>query len=164
MQLPEIRRILYCTDLSETAKHAFGYALALARDTGAEIHLLHAVEDLSPDAKVTLQAYLQDMDGPGIERILSDRAKDVRAVIERRKEELWKASDDQVRDLHKRLVSINVEEGYPAEVILKMAGAKKCDLILMGTHEKGPVQAFLGSVAKTVMRASRIPVLVVPLP
>jgi len=164
MSLPEIRKILYCTDLSDSAVNAFRYALGLARDTGAEIHVLHVVAELSQDAKVTLESYMEDAGGPDLDTVLGSRAKQARAEIERRKEALWKEASEEERKLEKQIASISVVQGYPAEAILKKAGALHCDLIMMGTHEKGAVQAFLGSVAKTVMRSSRIPVLVVPLP
>jgi len=38
------------------------------------------------------------------------------------------------------------------------------DLIVMGTHEKGMLHSFLGSVAKNVLSRSHIPMLIVPLP
>ena len=54
--LPEIRRILYATDLGPNSIYAFGYAARLAKETGAEIHLLHVVQSLSNDAEVTILA------------------------------------------------------------------------------------------------------------
>ncbi len=46
--LPDIKRILYATDLSENARHAFGYAASLANRYGAKIIVLHVIEDFSP--------------------------------------------------------------------------------------------------------------------
>jgi len=164
MSLPKFRKILYCTDLSDSAVNAFRYAAGLAQDTGAEIHVLHVVAELSQDAKVTLQSYMEDAGGPDLQSVLSNRGKQAREEIQRRKEALWAAASEEERKIEKQVASISVVNGHPAEAILKKAGAIGCDLIMMGTHEKGAVQAFLGSVAKTVMRSSRIPVLVVPLP
>ena len=59
---------------------------------------------------------------------------------------------------------MDVTEGYPVEIILKKAEEEGVDMIVMGTHEKGFAQSFLGSVAKTVLRSAKIPVVVVPLP
>ncbi len=162
--LPEIRKILYCTDLSDSAANAFRYALSLAKATGAEIHKLHVVANLSEDARITLQTYMEDAGGPSLETVLGQRADQAKAEIQRRKDAVLADLDEEDRKLGQRIASINVIRGDPAEAILKSAGKLGCDLIVMGTHEKGPVQAFLGSVAKTVMRTARIPVLVVPLP
>ncbi|RPH39313.1 MAG: hypothetical protein EHM87_24285 [Burkholderiales bacterium] len=47
MMLPkvEIRKILYTTDLSESARHAFAYAASLANLYGAGITILHVLTD-----------------------------------------------------------------------------------------------------------------------
>jgi nucleotide-binding universal stress UspA family protein len=65
----------------------------------------------------------------------------------------------------KRIKRTRVEEGYPAEVILRIADEENCDVIIMGTHGKGIItQTFLGSVAERVLRRTRKPVFVIPLP
>src|SRR5210317_1058639 len=47
MKLPDIqiRKILYATDLSETAVHAFSYAVSLANMYGAGITILHVLAE-----------------------------------------------------------------------------------------------------------------------
>jgi nucleotide-binding universal stress UspA family protein len=63
------------------------------------------------------------------------------------------------------LVSTVICEGYPAEEILRRAIKLNCDAIFMGTHGKGFLrQTFLGSVAKKVLRQTRKPVFIIPLP
>ena len=65
----------------------------------------------------------------------------------------------------KRIKRTKVVEGYPAEVILSVADEEKCDIIIMGTHGKGVIShTFLGSVAERVLRRTRKPVFVIPLP
>ena len=41
----DIKRILYATDLSESARHAFAYAISLANLYGASITLLHTLDE-----------------------------------------------------------------------------------------------------------------------
>jgi nucleotide-binding universal stress UspA family protein len=54
--------------------------------------------------------------------------------------------------------------GDPAEQILLYAASHSIDLIVMGTHGRtGVSRVLLGSVAERVIRASRRPVLVVPM-
>ena len=61
--------------------------------------------------------------------------------------------------------SIEICEGYPAEAILQKAEELDCDAIVMGTHSKGVLaNTFLGSVAKRVLRRTRQPVFIIPLP
>ena len=47
MNLPDIqiKKILYATDLSETAVHSFSYAVSLANIYGAGITILHVLAE-----------------------------------------------------------------------------------------------------------------------
>ena len=82
----------------------------------------------------------------------------------RRLDAFWANAEPDDRPMKGRIASIDVRDGEPAESILRKAKELDVDMIVMGTHEKGFAQVFLGSVAKTVMRSSKIPVVVVPLP
>ena len=44
--LTSYKNILYATDLSANSTNAFRHAVALAKQSDAEIHVLHAVEEL----------------------------------------------------------------------------------------------------------------------
>ncbi len=48
MIIPEIKKILYTTDLSENARYAAGYAASIANRYGAGITVIHVLEQLSP--------------------------------------------------------------------------------------------------------------------
>ncbi len=159
--LPEIKKILYTTDLSKNAVYAFRYAAYLSQTLGSEIIILHVIERMSPDAQFTLMAYLDKED----RRRLSEQR--VEHTIERIKNRL-KTFCQKVLKEHKtsldKITAIEVCEGYPEEQILKKAEQFNCDTIIMGAHEKGVSHTFLGSVAKRVLRRSRKPVIIVPLP
>lgn len=59
-------------------------------------------------------------------------------------------------------VTGRVTVGYPAEEILRYADENKIDMILMATHGRSGVKRWvLGSVADKVLRASKLPVLLV---
>ena len=45
--IPNIKKILYPTDLSENAKHAFSYAADLAQRYDAMITILYVMEDMN---------------------------------------------------------------------------------------------------------------------
>ena len=65
-------------------------------------------------------------------------------------------SGPQVR-LERRLA-----KGDPADEILRLADTLSCDLVVMGTHGKtGLGRLLTGSVAETVLRKAKCPVLVV---
>jgi nucleotide-binding universal stress UspA family protein len=55
-------------------------------------------------------------------------------------------------------------EGTPADLILSQAENSSVDLIVLGSHSRGPLShLFLGSVADGVLQWARCPVLIVPL-
>jgi len=72
--------------------------------------------------------------------------------------------DEEDHAIRNQIKSIEVCESFPAEAILRRSMELEVDLIIMGTHEKGIMHTFLGSVAKNVLNRSRIPMMIVPLP
>jgi len=63
------------------------------------------------------------------------------------------------------LPSSTVElEGFTVDLILSQAESSRVDLIVLGSHNRGPLsQLLLGSVADGVLKHARCPVLIVPL-
>ncbi|NVK41739.1 MAG: universal stress protein [Oceanospirillaceae bacterium] len=161
--LPAFKKILYCTDLSKNASFAFKYAAYLAQQTGAQIHILHIVEKLSSDAYFALQTYVQNE--ASRDDFLHHRIEHARKRLQERQDYFWNVLAPQDKALRSQVASIDIVENEPAESILKQSRKLDCDLIVMGAHEKGYVMhTFLGSVAKSVLRHSHIPTLIVPLP
>ena len=159
--MPEMKKILYATDLSKNAAFAFRHAVYLARQTHAEIRVLHVVEKISPDAQLALQAYL---DREARQKFMQERIGKAIARIKKRLEIFCERELDGTPGQPHQVTAIDVCEGYPAEEILHQAETRQCDMIIMGAHEKGFTHTFLGSVAKRVLRRSRIPTLIIPLP
>jgi len=163
--IPEIHKILYCTDLSDSSANAFRYAVGLSKVSGAEIHILHVVGELSQDAKVTLKSYMVDAGGPDLDTVLRSRKSESKKELLRRIDVFWADADESELELKKKIASVDIREAHPAQAILRKTSELGADIVIMGTHEKGfAAQAFLGSVAKSVMRNSKVPVVVVPLP
>ncbi len=161
--LPKIETILYCTDLSKNASYAFKYAVTLAKETGTKIHILHVVEKLSNDARIALKTYV--MNEKSRDEILNKRRDHAKELLSERQNIFWLTHvTEEEKQLRKQIVSIDIVESYPAESILKKSKELSVDLIVMGTHEKGLMHTFLGSVAKSVIHRSKIPTLVIPLP
>jgi nucleotide-binding universal stress UspA family protein len=44
--IPKIKKILYATDLSKNSAYAFRYAVNSAKKHGAEIIILHVIEEI----------------------------------------------------------------------------------------------------------------------
>jgi nucleotide-binding universal stress UspA family protein len=157
----DLKSVLYSTDLSPNSLIAFGYAAYLAKLTGADIHLLYVLEKLSDDALFALQTYVQDE--AKRHEMIDQRIEKARKRLEERQEAFWSAQSAEDRKVRSQIKSVTVCESYPAEEILETARKHNCDLIVMGSHERGMTHTFLGSVAKSVLRRSHVPTLIVPL-
>lgn len=159
---PDINRILYATDLSSNSTHALRYASKIARQNKARMIILHVVEAPSPTTYALLSSYLE------LAEIKAKRAEQISYHIEEIRKRLDLLCEKECRydpEIVQRVEKIEVREGFPAEEILKEARDSDCDLIVMGTHGKGALEnTFVGSVARRVLRRTRRPVLVVPLP
>lgn len=138
-----LTRILFPTDFSDTAGHALDYARDLAARYGASVHVLHVVRDPMS------QAWAGEAAGV----VIPDLLKSWRADAERRLREL---SLDGIRT--RRAVRV----GHAFVEIIQYAKSNEIDLIVMGTHGRGPVEhLLLGSVAEKVVRKAPCPVLTV---
>ncbi|MCV2402410.1 universal stress protein [Marinomonas sp. C2222] len=157
----QVSKILYCTDLSKGAEEAFKYAAFLSKCTKADIHILHVVEKLSSEARMTLETYVMDSDQR--KGMLKARKEQALQVLKEKQEEFWDSVPLEDLKVRNYVKSLDIVESFPMEAILGKSKALSADLIVMGTHEKGLVETFLGSVARNVLARSRIPVLVVPL-
>jgi len=174
MTLPkvEIKNILYATDLSESARHAFAYAQSLANLYGARIIFLHVLPEASEFLDSHVIGYISE---ERWEEIKAQHFSEAREAIigKKRDSGAAKAVLDQFSEDAKLgsegggLIAddIIVERGNPVDRILKQADEKKCDLIVMGTHGQGTLEdVMMGSTARRVLRRSKKPVLVVRLP
>ena len=172
MNLPniQIRKILYATDLSETAVHAFSYALSLAMAYDAGITMLHVVSESSSNefissmiSATTLRKIKEQHHSEARQNMIGKR-REFGAI----KEVLQAFSDEAKAANHNQdflTEDILIEDGPPAETIVKTAKKQDCDLIVMGTHGQGGITEILvGSTAKKVIKQSSIPVLVIRLP
>ena len=152
--IPEIKRILYATDLSPNSAYAFLYTINSAKKHNADIIILHVVEERAPF-----------FDEERLERISEEK---IAEAMDRIKKRLKIFSDRALKDDPEsadRVVSIEVCQGYPPEEILRKADELNCDVIVMGTHGKGVIRhSFLGSAAQKVLRRVRKPVFIIPLP
>ena len=160
--IPEIKKILYATDLSENSAYAFRYAINSALKHDAGIIILHVFELGSATKQSVLNLYLDD---DTREETFNEN---VSHAIDRIRKRLQGICDKEFNGDIKyadSVESIEVCEGFPAEEILKKADEFDCDAIVMGTHGKGLIShAFLGSISKRVLRRTRKPVFIIPLP
>jgi len=157
MNIPDIEKILYATDLSENARHAFSYAVSLSNRYEASITLVHVLEELPPSTLSRLSDYLDE------EQLGQIRRRNQESVLQTAREKLHKFCDESVPSCPP--VEIVVKEGHAVEEILEMAHSGDHDIVVMGTHGRGFFAgAMMGNTARRVIRRCRIPVLVIRLP
>jgi len=158
--IPEIKKILYATDLSKNASYAYFYAVDMARRYDARIVVLHSVEP------VRVVSYA----GHNVEAMMREAQKEER---ERDLEEIKKGLQEFCGKMETLIgpeclglaSEIIVRLGHPVEEILKAVDERQCDAIVLGTHAKGFLrQTFLGNVAASVLERTRKPIFVIPLP
>jgi nucleotide-binding universal stress UspA family protein len=160
--IPEIKTILYATDLSKNSSYAFLYAADMARRHNAKIVILHSIEPVR-------YMYSEGM-SDRVDEILQKAKKEERETdlegIEKYLQTFCEKIENQVGSPCVDLVSkILVPLGHPVEEILKAAEEEGCDAIVLGTHGKGFLRhTFLGSVAEDVLERTRKPVFIIPLP
>ena len=141
------RRILFCTDFSENADHAFTYALdAALRRPGCALFLLHVVPE--PDAQFW-KTYLYEVEG------VDDKAK---RDIDARVAETYRPRIPEGVDFR-----VEMRVGRDYQMILAFAAEVHADLIVMGRHGHSALESVLfGNVTEKVVRKASCPVLVVP--
>ena len=152
--IPEIKRIMYTTDLSQNSAYALRYAINSANKHDAGIIILHVVEEMAPFFdEERLKVISESKIAEAMDRI----RKRIKIFCDRELKDDPESTD--------RVVSIEVCQGYPPEEILRKADELNCDVIVMGTHGKGIIRhSFLGSAAQKVLRRVRKPVFIIPLP
>ena len=144
-----ITKILIPVDFSPHAERAFGYGAALARRLGAELILVHVVEDpFAAGAWGGAEGYVPNV-GELLQELIAGAERQIAP---------WKE-----RPVAQGLtVKTAVITGRPAQSIIEHAGSAGCDLIVMGTHGRtGLAHAVMGSVAERVVRKAPCPVLTV---
>lgn len=142
----KINQILVPTDFSENAQSAMDYAVALAKQCSAKVHLLH-----SPVVPTYLLMDLSYSPGPeAVTRILNDSQQALDAQAER-------LADAGVEHF------TAIREGTAHEVIRDYAKEHDVDLVVMGTHGRsGVAKLMYGSVTERVVKTVHTPILVVP--
>ena len=142
----QIKQILVPTDFSENAQHAVSYAVELAKQCSAKLHLLH-----TPVIPTYLLMDLSYSPGPeAVTRILNESQE---------------ALDEQAKVVAAAGVEhfSAIREGTVHEVIRDYAKEHDVDLVIVGTHGRTGVSKLMyGSVTERVIKTVHTPILVVP--
>lgn len=146
------RRILVAVDGSQTARLALEHALQLAKDQGARVRIVHALESI--DFLVALAG--------GYPFDVSDLLDSLR----REGSHVLAASLETARAAGVEAEIALVEGLQPSDrtgqILVQDARNWDADLVVLGTHgRRGLDRVLLGSVAETVARFASVPVLLV---
>ncbi len=141
-----IRRILIPIDFSGHSKNALKYAIPMAQQFGASLHLVYVVEPTIYPADLGFGQVVL----PGVEDELRQKgALELDALIAR-----------EIRGAVEATTAVRT--GNPHHEILDEAAEKKVDLIVVATHGHSGVEHMLfGSTADRIVRHANCPVLTV---
>jgi nucleotide-binding universal stress UspA family protein len=141
-----VKNILLPTDFSKLSLSAAQYAVDLAIQYGAKIHLLHVIEKTPP--------------------ILTIHSLDLS------EEKIIKSIEDDAREsLNKTLAKLSgggaeiltvLKKGLDYDEIVNYSQENSIDVIVIATHGRtGVLHTLIGSVAEKVIRYAKCPVLVI---
>ncbi len=144
-----IKQVLVPTDFSEPSQAALLYGKAFVEQFGARLHLVHVLDE---------NALVYPWATPEGETFALGTARaDVEKAVRTRLEHVL--SDEERKKYSAEIVTLI---GSPFLEIVTYAKAHEIDLIVIGTHGRGPIAHMLmGSVAEKVVRKAPCPVLTV---
>lgn len=135
------KKIIVPIDFTEQSTIALGQSYNLAKEYGAEILLLHVMDE-SPLSAVLSKKYLSEI------------KKDAQKRLDKLAEEATKKS--------KVLVDTMIAKGKAYEKILEVADLVDATMIIMGCNSRKKLRArFIGSNALRVVREAKCPVITI---
>lgn len=163
--MPDIKKILYVTDLSATARYAVRYACSLGNKYGADVTVLHVVPNMLDQFSSETGINLTERFGRKWDEF---NAKSIEIAKERIHQRIHETSEQVTKEIPQcplKAGDILVEAGDPVNRIVSAAEKGDYDLVIMGTHGHGKLEgAFMGSVAGGVINRCTKPVLTIRLP
>lgn len=141
-----LRTILAATDLSAPARHAVARAFRIAADSGAELELLHVVNQGGLDSLRNLLG----LRAAAVETCLLDQARE---ALSKQAAELGRA--------HGLSAGTHLVSGRVLNAILDQADARDADLLVVGARGEDFLgRLLLGTTAERLLRRTLRPLLV----
>lgn len=138
----DIKKMVVAYDGSESSHKALAWAVDLAVKLGCGVVVVSVVKP--PEFSASIDE---------VDEWYADGAKQYAPLLEK-----------AVAYGEERGITIQTEvlKGHPAESIMRYAGDRRADLIVMGTRGRGGFKSLIiGSVAQKVVTYAKVPVLVV---
>ena len=147
--IQNVKKILTPIDFSVHSMEAMRGAMELAKDVGAEVHLMHVIAPHHHFLPLPLESNAEQT------RELAREA----GMIQQAEEELARIKKDDFGD-SKKVITFAVV-GPPVQKLCEYAKEQAIDLILMSTHGRtGGEFVLMGSVAEKVVRNAPCSVLI----
>ena len=141
------KHLLIATDGSSASEMAVSDGLALAKALAAQATVVIVTESWDEAAYATVPTRSM------IQVYEKATAGNAAATLD--------AAKQRARDARVVCKTLHIRDQHPPDGIIKAARNEGCDLIVVGTHGRGPVgRALLGSTSLKVLTVSPVPVLV----
>jgi nucleotide-binding universal stress UspA family protein len=147
----QLNRILVPTDFSEAARTAYAFGVELTRKYGGKVDLLHIIP--------TFKYLNESITRLGLPINLD---KDIYPhIVMESEERLRKEFEDAIPEAQRgdALVQVDIKA---SEAIIRIAGERDSDLIVMGATGLRGKDILWGSTTEKVVRKSAVPVLAIP--
>jgi len=158
--IPDVKTILYASDISDGGRPAFRSAVSLAQSYGANIVFMHVMESLPESAYIMVKNVVGEEE---MKRLHDEGVDYLQDTMHKR---MVKFFNEEMEGLETPLtaesMTYHLAEGRPHEEILKAAEEFKADLIVMGTRKHHKLIS-MGSVDMKVLHHADRPVHIVPL-
>src|SRR6202167_399889 len=146
--IQNVKKILAPIDFSEHSMDAMRAAMELAKDVGAEVHLMHVIAPHHHFIPLPLATSAEES------RELVREA----TMIEQAEQELARIKKDDFGD--SKNVSTFAIVGHPVQKLADYAKEQAIDLIVMSTHGRTGGEVLVGSVTEETVRLAPCSVLV----
>jgi len=160
--IPTINKILYATDLSESAKYAAGYAALLGDKLDAEITVLHVLDDPNSSMRNLVKNYLSE---EKFKEMQEYKISSYKEMMTNKINQFCAEAEGEVEECRFIAERTLLREGNPAVEIIDEAHEGGYDMVIIGSHGHGTLAGVLmGDNARRVVRRCRVPVTVIRLP
>ena len=142
-----LKKILFCTNFSESSHKAFTHALDLAKTHHAKLLILHVTRGL-----VYPEQLLFYLPPKKLEELKASRKEEIIQKLDTH----YLQNMEEFRDYE-----ILIREGAGTQEIILTAERESVDIIIMGTRgRKSRIHVFFGNTPEGVAKASPCPVLI----
>lgn len=145
----KLKNILVAIDFSENSDFAITRAIEIAKNTNANLTLLHVVQ----------KKYLDNLADNTLKNLLP---KDLYLTTVEYKDELVREKMHSLSRYKLNIEHVVIPKGNPAVKILQYVRKNKIDLLIMGAHGKYSIRdTFVGTTAEYIAQRTTCPVLIV---